>query len=233
MIHQQQKKLTQDKTFQAEVRVLKAGYAKWKGYATQRAAGSITLIVSESNLIENRDRNIIIVDTGVPSMKKELLSCLKKEKISPGKVNFVISTHSDIDHIGNLNLFPDAIFIAGSDIIKKDVFIDFFEKRYAVDENVKIISTPGHDSKSISVIVKTAKGIVAIVGDLFEKQKDWEEEGTWEVWSQDPKTQAKNRAKIWKIADFIVPGHEDMFKVEKRLDLAKLDNKRLKKALGK
>jgi glyoxylase-like metal-dependent hydrolase (beta-lactamase superfamily II) len=217
----------------AQVKVLKQGYANWKGYATQRACGSITLVVSESNLIENRDKNIIIVDIGVPSFKKDLLKTLKEENITPEKVNYVISTHSDIDHIGNLNLFPKAIFIAGSDIIKQDVFIDFFEKRYAVDENVKIIATAGHDSKSISVIVKTEEGIIAIVGDLFEKEEDWKEEGTWEVWSQDPKTQARNRARIWKIADFIVPGHGAMFKVNKRIDLAKVDKKRLRKALEK
>lgn len=213
----------------AKVKILQVGYSKWKGYATQCACGSITLVISESNLIEKAKRNIIIVDTGVPSFSKKLLDSLKKEKISPQEVSYVISTHSDIDHIGNLNLFPEAIFIAGSDIIKKDVFIDFFEKRYTVDENVKIIATPGHDSKSISVIAKTEQGIVAIVGDLFEKERDWKEEGTWEPWSQDPVSQMKNRSQIWKIADYIIPGHGNIFKVDKTVDIQSLDKNRIEK----
>lgn len=211
----------------AKVIILNEGYALWQGYATQRACGTISLIVSKTNLTETNAMNLIVVDTGVPSMRMKLLKCLKDSRIKPNEVNYVVTTHSDIDHIGNLNLFPEAIFIAGNDIIKKDVFIDFFERRYAVDENVKIIATPGHDSKSISVIVKTAEGIVAIVGDLFEKENDWQEEGTWEPWSQNPKLQMKHRTKIWQIADYIVPGHGPMFRVDKEINLTLLDEKRL------
>ena len=63
----------------ATVKVLLAGYAQWKGYATQKACGSISLIISRSNLIENEKENIIVVDTGVPSMRDRLLKYLKKE----------------------------------------------------------------------------------------------------------------------------------------------------------
>jgi len=128
-----------------------------------------------------------------------------------------------------LNLFPKAIFIAGNDIIRGDTFIDFFEKRYAIDENVKVISTPGHSDKNLSVMVKTKNGIVAIVGDLFEKEGDWKKEGTWEPWSFNPKKQASNRLKIWKNSNYIIPGHGGMFKVDNSIDLEKFDQKRIDK----
>ncbi len=220
--------ITKKSSSLASIKVLLTGYSEWKGYATQKACGSITLIISESNLIKKKNKNIIIVDTGVPSFKNKLINKIDEAKIQIKDVNYVISTHSDIDHIGNLNLFPNATFIAGNDIIKDDLFIDFFDRRYAIDENVKVITTPGHDSHSISVIVKTKDSIVAIVGDLFEKENDWKETGTWEPWSQDPKTQIKNRSKIFKIADYIIPGHGKMFKVNKKLDLRRLDDNRLK-----
>lgn len=197
----------------ASVAVLKPGYARWDGYASQRACGTITLVRSHKNCI---------VDLGMPGDKEIILKQLKTQHLAPKDIDFVILTHSDVDHIGNLNLFPDAIFIGGNDVIQGDHFLEFFKEKYAVDENVSVLHTPGHDNRSISVLVKTAKGLVAITGDLFEYNKDWltvDTSKAWEPWSQDPEKQNASRKKIWSIADFIVPGHGDIFKVDKSIAL--------------
>lgn len=189
--------------------VLKAGYARWEGYASQRACGSITLIKSHKNCL---------VDLGLPADKDLLLQKLKENKLTPENIDFVILSHSDVDHIGNLNLFPKATFIGGNDVITADHFKEFFKDKYQVDENISVMHTPGHDNRSVSVLVKTTKGIVAITGDLFEYDRDWETVDTskaWEVWSQDKDLQNQSRSKVWKLADYIVPGHGDMFKVDK------------------
>lgn len=197
----------------ASVAVLKPGYARWEGYASQRACGTITLVRSHKNCI---------VDLGIPADKTLILKQLKAQRLSPTDIDFVILTHSDVDHIGNMNLFPEATFIGGNDVIKGDHFKEFFKEKYVVDENVSVIHTPGHDNRSISVLVKTAKGLVAITGDLFEYNKDWltvDTSKAWEPWSQDPEKQNASRKKIWAIADYIVPGHGDMFKVDKSVAL--------------
>ena len=199
----------------ASVIVLKPGYARWEGYASQRACGTITLVTSQKNCI---------VDLGIPADKDLILKKLKEQKLSLNDIDFVILTHSDIDHIGNLNLFPDATFIGGSDVITGDFFKEFFKEKYVIDENISVIHTPGHDNRSITVLVKTQDGIVAITGDLFEYNKDWltvDSSEAWEPWSQDKAMQNKSRAKIWKLANFIVPGHGDMFAVDKSVQLTK------------
>ncbi|OGG11647.1 hypothetical protein A2Z00_01170 [Candidatus Gottesmanbacteria bacterium RBG_13_45_10] len=198
---------------QATVIVLKPGYARWEGYASQRACGTITLIKSHKNCI---------VDLGVPSDKERILKELKKQNLTTKDIGVVILTHSDVDHIGNMNLFPDATFIGGNDVIEGDLFKEFFKEKYTVDENITVIHTSGHDNRSITVLVKTQKGLVAITGDLFEYDKDWvitDSSEAWEVWSQDKKLQTKSRILIWKIADYIVPGHGDIFKVDKSVQL--------------
>lgn len=197
----------------ASVVVLKPGYARWEGYASQRACGTITLVRSHKNCI---------VDLGIPADKTLILKQLKAQHLSPTDIDFVILTHSDVDHIGNMNLFPDATFIGGNDVIEGDHFKEFFKEKYVVDENVSVVHTPGHDNRSISVLVKTAEGLVAITGDLFEYNKDWltvDTSKAWEPWSQDKDLQNKSRAKIWKLADYIVPGHGDMFAVDKSVEL--------------
>ncbi len=197
----------------ASVTVLKPGYARWEGYASQRACGTITLVRSHKNCI---------VDLGIPADKTLILKELKAQKLNPVTIDFVILTHSDVDHIGNMNLFPDATFIGGNDVIKGDHFLEFFKEKYVVDENISILHTPGHDTRSISVLVKSVKGMVAITGDLFEYNKDWltvDTSKAWEPWSQDTNLQNASRKKICSMADFIVPGHGDMFKVDRSVEL--------------
>lgn len=197
----------------AEVIVLKPGYARWVSNSSQRACGTITLVKSHKNCV---------VDLGVPKDKEHILRELGRNGMTPSDINTVILTHSDVDHIGNMNLFPEATFIGGNDVMRGDVFTEFFKEKYTVDENITIIHTPGHDNRSVTVLVKAAEGVVAITGDLFEYNQDWVTTGeseAWEVWSQDKKIQTKSRIKIWRLADYIVPGHGDIFKVDKSTNI--------------
>ena len=170
----------------ASVVVLKPGYARWEGgYASQRAVGTITLIKSHKNCM---------VDLGIPADKDSILQGLKNNRVAPKDIDTVILTHSDVDHIGNMNLFPNATFIGGNDVIEGDLFKEFFKEKYVVDDNITVIHTPGHDNRSITVLVKTEKGLVAITGDLFEYDRDWVTTDTsqaWEPWSQDKKITAQ------------------------------------------
>lgn len=192
-----------------EVKVLKPGYAIWVGPTQQRADGTITLIKGPKN---------IIVDTGGPWDKQVILDCLKKERIKPENIDFVVCTHGHSDHTGNNNLFPNAILILSYDVCKGDLytFHDFAHGQpYKIDDEIEIIPTPGHTKQDISVLVRTRQGVVAIVGDLFENENDLDNQNLWRSFSEFPAEQEVSRNKILEIADFIVPGHGDMFGVKK------------------
>lgn len=192
-----------------EVKILKLGYATWAGPTQQRADGTITLVKGSKN---------IIIDTGGPWDKETILKSLKNEEIHPNDISFVVCTHGHSDHIGNCNLFPHATFIISYDVCKGDLytFHDFASGQpYKIDDEIEVIATPGHTKQDISVIVRTPQGIVAIVGDLFESVDDLENESLWRSFSEFPEEQKNNRNKILESADFIVPGHGDIFGVKK------------------
>jgi hypothetical protein len=64
--------------------------------------------------------------------------------------------------------------------------------------------------------VRTRGGTYAIVGDLFENEADRDDEDLWRSSSEYPIEQEVSRRKIMEIADFIVPGHGDVFRTRNR-----------------
>ena len=207
----------------ANVKIIQPGYAVWQdNLSMQKADGTISFIIS--------GKNKIIVDTGLPKDKQVILAFLKREKITVDQVNYVTCTHGDADHISNNNLFPKAKYIVGFDIYDQDL-ATFFENEYRIDKNVKIIKLVGHDNRSIGLEIKTNKGIVMIVGDLYEYENDWHKPENWIAFSKNPLEHLINRSKVWQQADFIVPGHGPMFKVNKNIDIFAAEISALKKHL--
>lgn len=190
-----------------QVIILKPGYAAWVGAGEIRAEGTITLVKGPKN---------IVVDTGGPWDKDFLTAALAEHGLKPEDVDYVVCTHGHSDHAGNNNLFPDATIIVGYDICLRDVYKlhDFSSGfPYTIDEAVEVIPTPGHTCQDVSVVVHAREGVVAIVGDLFENESD---EASWRDYSQFPIEQESNRKKILDLADFIVPGHGEVFTVQRQ-----------------
>ena len=195
-----------------KVSVLLEGYGYKDTENRDRANGTCTLITGNGLKI--------LVDTGSPRDKQRLLEKLEQHEISPEDMNHVICSHGHVDHVGNLNLFPNAVYMVSHDILQEqDIYADppkNFDKGepYRIDgENVQVICTPGHTLSDISVVVRdTEYGTVVVCGDLFECEED---ENLWEEFSECPEKQRESRKRVLEIADWIVPGHGKMFKVKK------------------
>lgn len=192
-----------------QVHVLFDGYSKPEKDG-QSANCSCVLITGEKKMI---------IDTMTCWDGEKLLDALKKHSIDRSEINYVVSTHSHADHIGNNNLFLNATHIIGWTIHHKDRFIDHpfhQDVAFEIDENLTILPTPGHTLSDVSVVVKNVDnfGTIVIAGDLFEREDDLENDVIWiSAGSEDIALQKRNRARILEIADFIVPGHGKMFKV--------------------
>jgi glyoxylase-like metal-dependent hydrolase (beta-lactamase superfamily II) len=187
------------------VKVLKEGYAIPTGPGAQRADGTVTLV---------KGAHKVLVDTGGPWDRDAIISALAAEGLSPADVDHVICTHGHSDHVGNIGLFPHATLIVSHDISNGDLYTSHpFARgeRYAIDEHLEVIPTPGHTSQDVSVVVRTQAGVYAIAGDLFECEGDLVDEELWRASSEDSALQAESRARILSLADFIVPGHGGMF----------------------
>jgi len=194
-----------------KVKILIKGYAKEKD--GEEFASSTTTLIRENNLN-------IIVD---PGMNKEaLLSGLAKEGLKTGDINFVIVTHTHLDHSLLSGIFENAKILDNNDIYSFDGKISEHEGKVP-NTDIEIIKTPGHDQFHCSVLVETENlGKVVIAGDVFwwadEEEQKTDNQSLLEhedPYVKDKKTLKESREGILNLADYIIPGHGEMFKVEK------------------
>ena len=192
----------------AEIKVLIEGYAKeikngWK------ASSSVVLV-------RNNKKNILI-DTGCN--RKKLIDSLWKEKLKAGDIDFVILTHNHLDHILLAGIFENAKVLTTEELYKNDKQTE--HNNLVSGTDLKIIQTPGHCNEHCSVVVPIGKEIYVIAGDVFWwvecKKQSVDVNKIDDAHSEEVniKKLIESRKKILKIADYIIPGHGKMFRVEK------------------
>jgi len=195
----------------AEVKVLIEGYAREQNGS--EFASSTTTLIHEKGIN-------IIVDPGMN--RKMLLDALQKEGLHPSDVNFVVLTHYHLDHSLLAGIFENARILDSSEIYSWNGKIEGHGGKVP-GVGIRIIKTPGHDMFHCSVFVESKKfGKVAIIGDVLwwpdgEEQKTDRESL---MKHEDPYVKnreqlAESRKQVLKFADYIIPGHGKMFKVEK------------------
>ena len=195
----------------AKIKVLIKGYAKEKD--GEEFASSTTTLIQDNNLN-------VIIDPGMD--KEALLGSLAKEGLKTGDINFVIVTHTHLDHSLLAGIFENAKILDNSDIYSFDGKIGGHEGRVP-NTDIEIIKTPGHDQFHCSVLVKTEDlGKVIIAGDVFwwtdeEKQKTDKQSllKHEDPYVKDEKALKESRERILNLADWVIPGHAGMFKVKR------------------
>lgn len=185
------------------VDVLRAGFTSSDSQSVA-AACTITVIQGQKT---------ILVDVGAPWERDLLIDLLNAYGLSAHQVDVVVCTHGHSDHVGNLNLFPDALLIVGYDICHRRAYLphQLWREDFAIDGDVHVTATPGHSGEDVSVFVSTGDGRYAVVGDLFECADDLANEILWREHSRFPAAQEQHRTRVLHCADIIIPGHGPSF----------------------
>lgn len=193
----------------AEVKILIEGYVREKDDAL--FASPTTTLIKDSGLN-------ILVDPG--ANKKLLLESLEKEGLKPEDIDVVFVTHYHLDHILNIRLFPEKDIYDGSVIYSDDKEAEYSGN--IPNTNIEIIETPGHADEHCSLLVETEKGKIVIGADVFWWMDDEEQKTDREslmnhedAYANNKEKLIESRKKLLEIADYIIPGHGKMFKVEK------------------
>jgi glyoxylase-like metal-dependent hydrolase (beta-lactamase superfamily II) len=187
-----------------------------KGYA--REINGEEFASSATTLIQDNGLNIV-VDPGMD--REALLGGLANEGLKVEDINYVVLTHTHLDHCLLAGIFENAKILDNSDIFSFDGKIGKHDGKIP-NTNIEIIETPGHDQFHCSVLAETEDlGKVVIAGDVFwwgdgeeqktDKQSLLERE---DPYVKDEKALRGSREEILNLADYVIPGHGEMFKVE-------------------
>ncbi len=119
---------------------------------------------------------------------KTLASQLEQLGVKPGDITFVAISHTHPDHIGNVELFPQATLLVqkaeydwpnaqGGPRFKPEHPVQKLEGDRDVfgDGSAMILATPGHTPGHQSLLVKLPKtGALVLTGDAVHFQSNWE-----------------------------------------------------------
>ncbi|MFT4304292.1 MAG: MBL fold metallo-hydrolase [Candidatus Woesearchaeota archaeon] len=166
----------------------------------------------------------IVIDTSQYEYKKELKETINKF-VPIQDIKFIILTHLHYDHLGNINLFPNAQFFASPEItnISKEKLIDYILNKQIVSKfNIKlnditknnklkklfeIYQTPGHCKSCITFYYK--KENILFTGDTYFNKDCF---GRTDLPTSEPETMQKSlniiNQLIKKYNPIIAPGHD-------------------------
>ncbi len=148
---------------------------------------------------------VIVVDPGTCN-QDELRDALAREGLAPSDVTTVCLTHPHLDHTRNLCLFPDAAVLDYWGVWRGQE-LKAHSEEWNFTPSVRVLRTPGHCDESITLLVTTPDGQVAICGDVF-----WHADGPDEdPYANKPAVLRATRARLKKAADTIIPGHGGAF----------------------
>jgi len=108
------------------------------------------------------DGKKIVIDTASDLDKKELISNLKELNLTPKQIDIILLTHNHPDHVGNINLFENAVIYGNkADFSSKKVY-DINKLKI---KGLKIMHTPGHTKGGICIYL--AKQKILFSGDTL------------------------------------------------------------------
>lgn len=185
------------------VKVLIEGYAKINPDSTWDATSTTTLI--------DTGKHKIIMDPGCH--RRLLLETLAKEGLETGDIDTVFISHYHPDHCTLMGIFENATVYDSIQWQKGPIGGE--TKDTLPDTDIQIIKTPGHAPEHASLLVPTVKGKILVGADVFwwaEGEEQRVDIKKHDDFASDQKTLRLSRSHALQIAEWIIPGHGEMFK---------------------
>jgi glyoxylase-like metal-dependent hydrolase (beta-lactamase superfamily II) len=184
----------------ATVHLLHPGYIREEG---SRVGSSITLV---------RDGDFLIVaDPGFVRSRSLILDPLADLSVDPEAVTHVFFSHHHPDHTVNAALFPNAEIVDFWARYKDDLWLDNGGDGWNMTPHAQLWLTPGHTEEDASLVIDAEDGTYVLT-HLW-----WRTDRTPEVdpYSPDQAELERQRARVLEVANIVIPGHGEPFRVER------------------
>jgi glyoxylase-like metal-dependent hydrolase (beta-lactamase superfamily II) len=164
-------------------------------------AGTVALVVDGDARI--------VVDPGMVASRSLILDPLEGLGVPPAAVTHVFLSHHHPDHTVNVALFPNAEVVDFWARYRDDVWLDHDGDGHRLSANAQLWLTPGHTEEDATLVVLADDAVYALT-HLW-----WRGDRTPDVdpvaWDQ--AALERGRARVLAIADVVIPGHGEPFRV--------------------
>ena len=123
----------------------------------------------------------------------------------------VFLSHHHPDHTINAGLFPNAWVVDLWARYRGDLWLDHDGDGWQLSPNATLWRTPGHSAEDATLIVNAEDGTYALT-HLW-----WLSDRTPEIdpYSPDQASLDAQRLRVLEVADWVIPGHGEAFRVER------------------
>jgi len=206
-----------------------------KNLAGLGCGSTVTYIESDAKILVDTgfDFDNTLTDENVKENRKRLTHALKLQGLKPSNIDILFITHWHVDHFGNYKMFKNSTIMTSEAALSRvKIKVTGVKDGERIADGVKAVHTPGHTGHHASVVFNTDRlrrsiqtdsggrilGVgevtVAAAGDAVLTPAFYATETTW---SQNKDFTSMDNAvasmkKLTNEADYIIPGHGDIFK---------------------
>jgi glyoxylase-like metal-dependent hydrolase (beta-lactamase superfamily II) len=174
------------------------------GYTRGDHVGSSISVIRDGDAV-------IVADPGLVASQSLILEPLAARGIGPDDVTHVFLSHHHPDHTLNAGLFPNAWVIDFWARYRADLWLDHDGDGWHLSDRAELWLTPGHTEEDASLVVRADDGIYALT-HLW-----WRADRSPEVdpYAPDQEVLQSNRARVLEVADVVIPGHGEAFRIDR------------------
>ena len=190
------------------ITILNEGYVtaiKSRNFVPGERNDGARLVASTVALIE-ADDSIIIVDPGMVSEDIDLVQKIESAGVEKESITHVFISHHHPDHTVRIGMFPNATVVDFWGSYNNDLWEDHGD-RFEITKNVMVIRTPGHTDEDASLVVVAEDGTYVFTHVWWNEKM----EPKIDPLAEDHNNLIESRRIVLEIADFIIPGHGQMF----------------------
>jgi len=184
---------------------------RYWGESDEKALHSV---ICTCSVISGKDFQLVI-DPSLADEAAMTTELQRRTGLTPDKIDAVFITHQHGDHIAGIKHFPKARWLAASDVASALNKSAKFDKQIEPAGNdlfgaIDVIPTPGHTPDHHSLRFDYRGFSIVIAGDSIATKDFWDERRAYYN-VMDEAESRRSMEKIDKIADIIVPGHDNVF----------------------
>ena len=160
------------------------------------------------------DGSRLLVDPSLADAGEMASELDRRAGIGPGDVDAIFVTHAHGDHHAGLKHFPEAHWLAAPDVAATINASGSYRKKLepvvgTIWDVVEVIPTPGHTVNHHSLRFECDGMSIVVAGDAVMTRDFWRERRGY-FNSVDSQLAAETMDMIARVADIVVPGHDNL-----------------------